>query len=346
MSYLYLFRDDYSEGAHPKVLEALSRTNAQQESAYGVDSFSLQAEQLIKEKINKPNAHVHFVSTGTQANLVSFASFLKPYESVIAADTGHPNVHEAGAIEATGHKINIIPGVEGRLTAKAIQEIVSMHTNEHMVKPRALYISQATELGTIYGKKQLQELSQLCKQAGLYFYIDGARIGNAIMAKSGDCDLSNIADLCDMFYIGGTKNGALFGEAIVIVNPNLQENFRYHLKQRGALLAKTRAISVQFSELFKNDLYFENAKHANVIAQELAAGIEECGYSFLSTTSTNQIFPILPNSIIEKLQQTYAFYSWPRPVSVPDSSAIRLCTSWATPKSAVQKFLSDLKKLS
>jgi len=346
MSYLYLFRDDYSEGAHPRVLEALSRTNLQQEFAYGSDSFSLEAEQLIRGKINKLTAHVHFVSNGTQANLVSFASLLKPYESMIAVDSGHPNVHECGAIEATGHKINVVSGVEGRLTPEAIEETVNMHSDVHMVKPRVAYISQATELGTIYNKKQLQELSQVCKRLGLYFYIDGARIGNAIMSKEGNVDLSTIADLCDIFYIGGTKNGALFGEAIVIVNANLQENFRYHLKQRGALLAKTRALSVQFLTLFKNDLYFENAKHANVMAQELALGIAECGYSFLSATSTNQIFPILPNVVIDALQKKYAFYVWTKSVSAPNNSAIRLCTSWATPESAVQNFLNDLKQLS
>ncbi len=275
MSYLYLFRDDYSEGAHPRVLESLSRTNLQQEPAYGADSFSLEAEQLIQEKINKPKARVYFVANGTQANLVSFASFLKPYESIIAVDSGHVNALEAGALEATGHKINAVRGVEGRLIPQAVEEVVNIRNDVHIVKPAAVYISQATELGTIYSRQELEELSHLCKRLGLYFYVDGARIGNAIMSKEANFDLSTIADLCDMFYIGGTKNGALFGEAIVIVNANLQENFRYHLKQRGALLAKTRALSVQFLELFKNNLYFDNAKHANVMAQELALGIAD-----------------------------------------------------------------------
>jgi threonine aldolase len=346
MAHTYLFRDDYSEGTHPRILEALSRNNLQQEAGYGDDSFSKETEQLLKKIINKPNANVHFVSTGTQANLICLASILKPYESVIAADTGHPNVHEAGAIEATGHKINTVIGAEGKLVPESILEVLKAHTDEHMVQPKAVYISQATELGTIYSKRELQQLSKTCKQTGLYLYIDGARIGSALMAQNADFDLSTIADICDMFYIGGTKNGALFGEAVVIVNPDLQHNFRFHLKQRGALLAKMRFISVQFLELFKDNLYFENAKHANVMAQELAKGIKECGYSFLNSTSTNQIFPILPNSVIKKLQQQFAFYIWKKDLPTPDSSAVRLCTSWATPQKAVQQFLDALKQLS
>jgi threonine aldolase len=343
MSYSYLFRDDYSEGMHPRILEALARTNLQQEAGYGADTFSQEAEQLIKKMINKPNANVHFVSTGTQANLICLASILKPYESVIAVDTAHPNTRETGAIEATGHRINTVTGIEGRLTPTSILEVLESHTNEHMVKPRVVFISQATELGTIYSKDELQQLSKVCRQAGLYLYIDGARMGSALMAQDADFDLSTIADICDMFYIGGTKNGALFGEAIVIVNPDLQQHFRYHLKQRGALLAKMRSISVQFIELFKDNLYFENAKHANMVARELATGIKQCGYDFLNSTSTNQVFPILPNGIIEKLQRQYAFYVLAKSLSTPNSSVIRLCTSWATPESAVQQFLGDLK---
>jgi threonine aldolase len=349
MPYSYFFRDDYSEGAHPKILEALSRTNLQQESSYGADAFTCEAERLIKIKINKPQAKVYFVAGGTLANLVSLSAILKPYESVIVAETGHPNVRECGAIEATGHKLNIVPDVDGRLTPDTIQQVVAVHTDDHMVVPKAVYISQATECGTIYSKQQIHELSAKCKQNKLYFYIDGARVGNAIMAEGADCDLAAIADLCDMFFIGGTKNGALLGEAIVIVNPDLQEHFRYSLKQRGALLAKTRAVSVQFMELFENNLYFENAKHANQMAQSLAKGVAEYGYRFLNASLTNQIFPVLPNPIIEKLQQKYCFYVWvknyPAASDLPsNSSVIRLVTSWATPQSAVTEFLSELKK--
>lgn len=343
MSYTYLFKDDYSEGAHPRILEALSSTNLQQESGYGEDSFSQLAKALIKERIGKSKAEVYFVAGGTQANLVCLSSILKPYESVIVPDHGHPNVHEAGAIEATGHKLNIVHSLEGRLTLAGIEEVLTTHAGEHMVMPRAVYISQATELGTIYSSSELRSLFRFCKKHKLYLYIDGARLGNAIMADSANFDLATIAECSDIFFIGGTKNGALLGEAIVITNPDLQENFRYHLKQRGALLAKTRAISVQFLELFKDNLYFDNAKHANEMAQVLAKGIKECGYDFLTHTATNQVFPILPNKVIEKLKQKYSFYVWSRVHSPSDSSAIRLVTSWATPFSAIEDFISTLK---
>lgn len=337
------FFDDYSEGAHPRILEAFSRTNLQPERGYGIDSFALEAEYLIKEKIRKPDAKVYFVSSGTHANLICVSSLLKPYESVIAPDNGHANVHEAGAIEATGHKINVVPGVAGKLTLEAIREVVATHTDEHTVKPRVVYISQTTELGTVYSKKELQGLHDVCKENGLYLYIDGARIGNAVMAKNADLDLSDIANLCDIFYIGGTKNGALLGEAIVIVNQNLQENFRHHLRQRGGLLAKARAVTVQFVELFKDNLYLENAKHANDMAQKLAAGIKECEYRFLNEPVANQIFPIFSNSVIEKLEKKFGFYVWSKVDE--KNSTIRLVTSWATKESAVDEFLAELKNL-
>lgn len=339
----HFFFDDYSEGAHPRILEAFSRTNLQPERGYGIDSFALEAERLIKEKIRKPEAKVYFVSSGTHANLICVSSLLKPYESVIAPDNGHANVHEAGAIEATGHKINVVPGIAGKLTPEAIREVVATHTDEHTVKPRVAYISQTTELGTVYSKKELQGLHDVCKENGLYLYIDGARIGNAVMAKNADLDLSDIANLCDIFYIGGTKNGALLGEAIVIVNPNLQENFRHHLRQRGGLLAKARAVTVQFVELFKDNLYLENAKHANDMAQKLAAGIKECGYRFLNEPVANQIFPIFSNAVIEKLEKKFGFYVWSKVDE--KNSTIRLVTSWATKESVVDEFLTELKNL-
>ncbi|MEK6704730.1 MAG: aminotransferase class V-fold PLP-dependent enzyme [Bdellovibrionota bacterium] len=342
---MYFFFDDYSEGAHLQILEAFSRTNFQQERGYGMDSFTQEAERLIKEKIKKPKAAVHFVSSGTHANLVCISSLLKSYESVVAVDSGHANIHEAGAVEATGHKINVVPAVAGKMTPQAILEIVTTHTDEHMVKPKAVYISQSTEVGTVYLKSELQKLHEVCQQNELYLFIDGARIGHAVMSKNADFDLFDIANYCDLFSIGGTKNGALIGEAIVIVNPGLQENFRYHLRQRGALLAKARAVTVQFVELFKGNLYFENAKYANDMAQKLAVGIQECGYQFLSEPVVNQIFPIFPNGVIEKLQKNHGFYVWSKS-STPDHSVVRLVTSWATQDVAIEAFLADLKKFS
>lgn len=341
MSHSILFFDDYSEGAHPRILEALGRTNFQQERGYGEDFFTQEATRLIREKIKKPEAAVHFVSTGTQANLISIASLLKPYESVIATNEGHIATHETGAIEATGHKVNTVPCIAGKMTPEAIEKIVLEHINEHMVQPRVVYISQATEVGTIYSKQELQNIYRTCQEHQLYLYIDGARIGHAVMSKDADFNLEDISSCCDFFYIGGTKNGALLGEAIVIINPDLQKHFRYHMKQRGALMAKTRTMTISFIEFFKDDLYFENAHHANEMAQKLAKGIEASGYQLSQPASTNQIFPIFPNKVVEQLQKTYGFYVWSKAATV-HHSVIRLVTSWATKEEAVNAFLNDL----
>ena len=246
MTYKHLFFDDYSEGAHPRILEALQRTNLQQEPGYVMDSFAVQATKLIREKFGVPEADVHFVASGTHANLCVLSAMLKPYESVIAADSGHINQHEAGAIEATGHKINTVKGYDGKVSPGEIQEMVEFHNFDQMVLPRAVYISQSTELGTVYTTAELTALSEKCKEHQLYLYVDGARLGAACAAKDGDLDPATLARLVDVFYIGGTKNGALIGEAIVIVNPQLNDHFRFNLRQRGGLLAKGRALSLQF----------------------------------------------------------------------------------------------------
>ena len=343
MKLKYQFFNDYSEGAHPRILEALTRTNLQQEAGYGEDSFCTEAVDLIKQKIDNPNAAVHFVMGGTQANLLALASILKPYEAVIAADTGHINVHETGAIEATGHKVITVKTVNGKITPTQIEDVVAQHNSFHMVKARVVYISQATELGTFYSKQELTALAQCCKQHNLYLYCDGARLGFAIMAKGADATLADIARLTDAFFIGGTKNGALLGEAIVISNPALQEDFRYHMKQRGALLAKGRILGIQFLELFRDNLYLELASHANTMADQLVVGIKDCGYRFMVEPSSNLLLPIFPNDIIEKLQTMYGFYV--RYKISPTESAARLITSWTTPEIAVDEFVHDLKSL-
>jgi threonine aldolase len=340
----YQFFNDYSEGAHPRVLEALTKSNLQQEPGYGEDVFCAQAIGLLKQKIANPHAAIHFVTGGTQANLLVIASLLKPYEAVIAADTGHINVQETGAVEATGHKIITTKTTDGKIIPAQIEELIATHNNFHMVKLRAVYISQTTELGTFYSKQELTAIAQTCKQHNLYLYLDGARLGFGIMAKGADATLMDIAQLTDIFFIGGTKNGALLGEAIVINNPALQEDFRYYTKQRGALLAKGRVLGIQFLELFRDDLYFELARHANTMADKLAAGIKECGYRFIAKPSSNLLLPILTNDIIEKLQTMYGFYI--RYKISPSESAIRLITSWTTPETAIDGFVQDLKKLS
>ena len=343
MNYKYSFFNDYSEGAHPNILEALQKTNLTQETGYGEDSISIEASKLIKEKLENPKANIHFVSGGTQANLIVLASVLKPFESVIAANTGHIFVHEAGAIEATGHKINIIESADGKIKPEQIQSVCDYHSDEHMVKPRVVFISNSTEVGTIYKKQELKDISEVCKKNGLYLYLDGARLGSALSSTKNDMTLSELSSLVDIFYIGGTKNGALLGEAIVINNETLNENFRFHLKQRGALLAKGRVLSIQFLELFKNNLYFDLSKHANEMASNLIVGITKQGYKFLTDSSTNQIFPIFPNSLIEKLKELYGSYVWSKIDN--ENSSIRLVTSWATKQEAVDMFIEDLKAL-
>jgi len=337
----YSFKNDYSEGAHEQILNALGNTNLNQDEGYGEDKYCKEVISLIRKKIQNPKADVHFVSGGTQANLIVISSILKPYESIIAATTGHIAVHEAGAIESTGHKINAVETKDGKLKVKHIQSVLEVHTDEHMVKPKAVFISNSTEIGSIYSKKELEELSKFCRKNKLYLYLDGARLGSALTSEKSDLTISELAKFVDVFYIGGTKNGALLGEAIVILNDELKNNFRFYLKQKGALLAKGRILGVQFMELFKDDLFFDLAKHANRMASKLADEIKKHNYKFLTEPVSNQIFPILPNKLIEKLNQKYGFYVW---CKIDDkNSAIRLVTSWATKEEFVNQFIEDLK---
>lgn len=339
----YLFYNDYSEGMHPEVLTALGTYNGGQENGYGEDTVTQKAVTLLRQRIANTEAKIVFVSGGTQANLVVLASLLQPYESVIAPISGHIHVHEAGAIEATGHKIETVQTTDGKLTSAMIEKVVSEAMPIHTTKPRAVFISQATEVGTIYTKAELTALSATCRRLGLYLYLDGARLGTALAASESDMTLSDIARLVDVFYIGGTKNGAALGEAIIIPNKALQKDFDYHLKQRGALLAKGRIIAAQFLALFNDRLYMDLAKHANAMAQKLNKGIASMGYSFLTDSPTNQIFPIIPNTVIDKIKDRYGFYVW-CPVAT-DTSCIRLVTSWATKEEAVDEFLATLKNL-
>jgi threonine aldolase len=345
MTQKYLFFNDYSEGAHPRILEALAKTNLQQEIGYELDSFSLEATRLIQEKIGNKNAAVHFVHSGGMANLVALAAmFTKTYDSVIAPKSAHINVHEGGAIEAAGHKINEVQSANGKITADDIRMVMEEHmADEHMVLPKIVSLTHATEVGTIYKKKEIQDIAAICKKYGLYLYIDGARLGSALVAEDADISLQDLAGMVDMFYIGGTKNGALLGEAIVVINPALQENFRRHIRQRAAHVAKGRTVGIQFLELLKDDLYFELARHSNAMAKKLRDGITGLGYKFHSDSSSNLSFPILPNAIIKKLEEMYGFYTMDKVGS--DSSVVRLVTSWATPESAVDGFISDLKTL-
>ncbi|WP_346886660.1 low specificity L-threonine aldolase [Clostridium sp. UBA4395] len=338
---MYSFKNDYSEGAHPRILEALIKCNMEQSEGYGEDIFTARAIKLIKEKIRREDVDVHLLVGGTQTNLTALSAFLRPHEAVIAANTGHVLVHETGAIEATGHKVISVDVEDGKLTRKNIEAVIEEHTDEHMVKPKLVYISNSTEIGTIYKREEVEELSEVCKKHNLYLYVDGARLGSALCSSENNMKIYELAQLVDAFYIGGTKGGALMGEALVICRDTLKKDFRYHIKQKGALLAKGRLLGIQFEELFKDNLYFDLATHANNMAQILKKGIEDAGYSFMINSSSNQVFPILPNKLINSLEKKYLFMTWEK--IDKENSAIRLVTSWATNEEKVLEFIADVK---
>lgn len=340
---MYSFTNDYSEGAHPNILRSLMENNLNQNKGYGLDDHCAHAAQLIWEQIGAENADIHFLTGGTQTNLIFISSALRPHQAVIAATTGHINVHETGAIEATGHKVLAMACPDGKVTPDAVQKALDAHTDEHMVQPKMVYISNSTEVGTIYTKADLEALRHICLKNRLYLYMDGARLGSALTSSANDLTLADIAALTDAFYIGGTKNGALLGEALVIVNDALKEDFRYSMKQKGALAAKGFVVGTQFEELFQNDLFFELPAHANAMAAILKKGIEDCGFSFLTDSPTNQLFPIFPNDLVKELEKEYGFNV--ERIIDADHTAIRLVTSWATPESAAKQFVADLQNL-
>lgn len=322
-------------------MEALTNTNLEQQNGYGLDEYCVNASDLIRNKCNSPLSKVHFVSGGTQANLLVIASALKPFESVIAATTGHIYTNEAGAIEATGHKVNTIDTEDGKLTVDHITAVLDGHQNTpHVLRPRMVYISNATEIGTIYSKDELKSLYDYCNVNALYLFMDGARLGSGLMASTSDLSLADVAKYTDVFWLGGTKNGALIGEAIVINNTDLQSDFEFHLKQKGAMLSKGRLLGIQFNELLKDDLFFDLARQANLQATKLKEALGAKGFPFFSETHTNQLFPILPNSTIDKLSENFDFHIWKK--MDESTSAIRLITSWATTDVQVEGFIDAL----
>lgn len=339
----YSFRNDYSEGAHPQILKALVETNLEQTVGYGEDKFCLEAAELIKGKLGRDDVDIHLIPGGTQTNLIAISAFLRPHEAVIAPLTGHIEVHETGAIEATGHKIITMEGRDGKLSPSDIEQAVDAHTDEHMVKPRLVYISNATEVGSIYTKAELEALSSACRQRKLLLFMDGARLGSALTSRENDLPLSEIANLVDAFYIGGTKNGALIGEALVICTDHLKEDFRFHIKQKGALLAKGRLLGIQFRELFRDNLFFDLAEHANTMAEKIQDALLSRNCPLLLHSPSNQIFPILPNRVMERLAEDYSFEIQKKVDA--DHTMIRLVTSWATREDAVDEFIADLKGL-
>jgi threonine aldolase len=339
---MYSFKNDYGEGAHPRILNALMESNFEQEDGYGEDRYSLEAIELLKKRLGRTDVDIHFISGGTQTNLIAISAFLRPHEAAIAASSGHIVTHETGAIEATGHKVISVDTADGKLTPVHIKSVLAGHPDEHMVKPKLVYISNSTEIGSIYKKHELEQLSKVCQENHLILFMDGARLGSALSSSENDLELSDIPGLVDAFYVGGTKNGALVGEALVIVRHSLKEDFRYHIKQKGALLAKGRLMGIQFLELFKDNLFFDLAAHANRLADLLKEELSKAGLRFFSHSPSNQIFPILPNTLITELQKKYAFLIWEKVDE--DQSAIRLVTSWATKEDKVLEFIENLKK--
>ena len=296
---MYSFRNDYSEGAHPRVLQALADTNLDQTVGYGLDPRCVSAADTIRRLCAAPEAAVHFLVGGTQTNLLVIAALLRPYEAVIAAHTGHVNVHETGAIEATGHKVCTALSPDGKLTPALVESIVRAHSSEHMVLPRLVYISNTTEVGTVYTRAELADLRACCDRSGLLLYLDGARLGSALVSPASDLKLADLAALTHAFTIGGTKNGALFGEALVLSAPD--PHFRWQMKQRGAMLAKGRLLGLQFQALLEDELYFDLARHANTLAFRLRDGMAALGFPFPVPSPSNQQFSVLPNETVDRL---------------------------------------------
>lgn len=341
---MYLFRNDYSEGAHPDVLAALSPTNLEGNIGYGKDAYCDRAAAIIKKLCKAPKADVQFTIGGTQANFLAIAAFLRPWESVICAESAHINGHEAGAVEATGHKLlQAKTAPDGKLTPEHIAPTVAACADEHVTLPRLVYISDATETGGVYTRSELAALSKCCKANNLLLFLDGARLGAAFGSNENDITLPDLAKYCDAFYIGGTKNGALMGEALVIVNPALQEGFFRMKKQRGAVLAKGWLLGAQFEALLKDGLYWELGRHSTAMAQKLQAGLEGMGVHMLAPSPSNQIFPVVADPLLPTLSKLCAYEVWGKVDA--EHTAVRFVCSFATKEEAIDGFLQELKAI-
>jgi len=340
----YNFMNDYNECAHERILEAIARANREQDDSYGMDTRCAHARELIQARLGGAKSDVHFLVGGTQANLTIIAASIKPYQGVVCAESGHINVHETGAIEATGHKVLPLPTSDGKITAQQIKQSVAAHyadsTAEHMVQPGMVYLSQPTEVGTVYQKSELEAISRVCREYDMPLYIDGARLGNAFAAAGADVFLPELAQLTSAFTIGGTKMGALFGEALVINDPALKKDFRYHIKQRGGMLAKGRLLGIQFETLFADGLYDEIGRYAVNQAQRIATGVRERGYQLFVDSPTNQVFPILPRELIKSISNEFGYAFWQTFDETND--VVRFCTSWATPPEMVDALLASI----
>jgi len=347
------FECDYTEGAHPRILARLLETNEEQTSGYGEDAHCAAAVAFIRKRCADPDVDVHFISGGTQTNLTAIASILRPHQGVISSVVGHVEEHETGAIEATGHKVLTLPSDDGKISADQVDGLCESHFGrsgpEHMVQPGMVYISHPTENGTLYTKPELTALRQKCDKWRIPLYMDGARLGYGLAAARNEAQgltLPDIAALCDLFYIGGTKVGAMFGEALVIVNEKYKKDFRYHIKQRGAMLAKGRMLGIQFETLFEDGLYDAISAHAVAMADLIREACADKGYTLLYDALANQVFPVFPVSVIQQLTQKYIFFTWAKAADKDGQpqAAVRLCTSWATKEEHARQLAEDIRK--
>ena len=342
------FHNDYNEACHPAVLEKLKENLGKQMGGYGEDTSCENAAAMIRSVCDDDSLAVHFLVGGTQTNLTVISAALRPHQAAIGAQTAHINVHETGAIEATGHKVIGLPTKDGKISAAQIRKFVHTHyadaSHEHIPQPKLVYLSNPTELGTIYSLAELSEISATCKELNLYLFVDGARLGYGLAAKGNDVTFADLAKLTDVFYIGGTKVGALFGEAVVISNAALAEDFRYIMKRHGAMLAKGWLLGLQYEALMEDNLYLKISAHADAMADRIRATLFELRYPLLVEGITNQIFPILPDRLLDKLKENFTFSEQER---VDEAHrAVRFCTSWATTNEAVDALCNALKELS
>jgi len=344
---MFFFHNDYNELCHPNVLKKMQDHAHLQMGGYSEDVCCSRAAALIRKHCGNEDIAVHFLVGGTQTNLTVIASALRPHQGVLSAVSGHIHTHETGAIEATGHKVLPLASSDGKITAAQIKAAVKDHwsdsTHEHIPQPKMVYISQPTEFGTTYTLHELEAISHTCKEYGLYLFVDGARLGYALAAEGNDVNLPDLARLADVFYIGGTKVGAMFGEAVVISDPALQADFRYIMKQRGAMLAKGWTLGQQFEALFEDDLYWKIAGNANRLADQIRETLRVKGYPMPVISATNQVFAVLPTDVCSKLEEHITFSPWEK---VDDEHImVRFCTSWATTQEGVDTLCSLLNNL-
>ena len=340
---MVMFTNDYSEGCHPKILELLLTTNFEQADGYENDQFCDRARVLIREACAAPDADVHFFTGGTLTNLTVISAALRPHQAVLSTVLGHIATNETGAIEATGHRVVTFASEDGKMKPEFVTQAHNQFRSEHQTQPKMVYVSQSTELGTIYSKGELEALSAECKKYGYYLFLDGARLGYALATPGNDLTLPDIAQLCDVFYIGGNKVGALVGEACVITNAELKQDFRYVMKQHGALTAKGRLLGIQFVGLFEEGLYLSIGQNAIDTAMMIRKACTEKGYDFLVDSPTNLQFPIMPHHVIAKLREKYVLGGLTEVDE--DHSAVRVVTSWATRAEDVAAFCADILAL-